>query len=258
MDLGLKDRVALVAGSSRGIGQSIAHQLLQEECRVCITGRDPGRLEHVRATFAKEFGSERLLALAGDLTEAESIDRTLAAVMDEWGQLDCVVANIGSGRGRPGWDLADSDWEQLLKQNLTGSVRLAQAVMPLLQAAGDGSLVFITSIAGVESSLAPLPYSSAKAALISYSKNLARQVAVTGIRVNCIAPGNVLFAGGSWEQHLAERRDAVTQMIAREVPMKRFGCPREISDLAVFLCSQRASFLTGGCFVADGGQTRSF
>ena len=258
MDLGLKDCVALVAGSSRGIGQAIAHQLLQEECRVCITGRDAVRLEHARAAFEKEFGLERLMAFAGDLTETASIGRMLGDILDRWGRLDCVVANIGSGRGRPGWDLADADWEQLFAQNLNGSVRLAQAAIPILQSTGQGSLVFISSIAGVESSPAPLPYSAAKAALISYSKNLARQVAASGIRVNCVAPGNVLFAGGSWEKHLAERRSAVMDMIAREVPMDRFGCPQEISDLAVFLCSRRASFLTGGCFVADGGQTRSF
>jgi 3-oxoacyl-[acyl-carrier protein] reductase len=257
LDLGLKDRAALVAGSSRGIGQAIAHHLLEEGCCVCITGRDPAALAKTRLQFEDEFGPDRLLAFEGDLTNPAIIQKALAAIQEKWSRLDCVVANIGSGRGKPGWDLADADWEQLLSQNFTGSVRLVQAAIPLLIAGHGGSVVFLSSITGVESTAAPLPYSAAKAALVSYSKNLSRLVAEFGIRVNCVAPGNVLFAGGSWEKHLRDRRDAVMQMIEREVPMHRFGRPQEISDLVVFLCSQRASFITGGCFIADGGQTRS-
>ena len=122
---------------------------------------------------------------------------------------------------------------------------------------GSGNILFIASIVGVEATPAPLPYSAAKAALINYSKNLARQVAREGVRVNCVAPGNILFPGGTWERHLERDRAAVTKKIEDEVPMGRFGTPEEIAGLAVFLCSPRASFITGSCFVADGGQTRS-
>jgi 3-oxoacyl-[acyl-carrier protein] reductase len=103
-----------------------------------------------------------------------------------------------------------------------------------------------------------LPYSAAKAAVINYAKNLSVQVAPNGIRVNCVAPGNVLFPGGSWERHLEQRREEVMRFIEQEVPLQRFGQPDEIADLIVFLSSPRAAFITGACVRADGGQTRSW
>jgi 3-oxoacyl-[acyl-carrier protein] reductase len=123
--------------------------------------------------------------------------------------------------------------------------------------ANGGSIVFISSIVGVEATPAPLPYSAAKAALLNYSKNLSRAVADKKIRVNSIAPGNILFPGGSWEKHLAARRASVEELIAKEVPQKRFGTPEEIAALATFLCSDVSGFATGACYVMDGGQTRS-
>jgi 3-oxoacyl-[acyl-carrier protein] reductase len=124
-----------------------------------------------------------------------------------------------------------------------------------MQAHG-GSLLFIASIVAAEATPAPLPYSAAKAALVNYSKNLSRIIAADGIRVNCLAPGNVLFPGGSWEQHLKNRREEVERFIATNVPQKRFGTPEEIADFAVFLVSPLAGFATGGCYIMDGGQTR--
>jgi 3-oxoacyl-[acyl-carrier protein] reductase len=115
----------------------------------------------------------------------------------------------------------------------------------------------VASIAGLESMPAPLPYSAAKAALVNYGKNLSRLLASRGVRVNSVAPGNVLFPGGSWERHLADRREEVLRYLQAEVPMQRFGRPEEIADLVVYLSSDRASFITGACVVADGGQTRS-
>ena len=114
----------------------------------------------------------------------------------------------------------------------------------------------VASIAGLESSSAPLPYSAAKAALLNYGKNLARQLGPFNVRVNSVAPGNILFPGGSWERHLAERRDEVLKLIEAEVPLRRFGRPDEIADLIVYLSSERAAFITGSCIIADGGQTR--
>ena len=120
-----------------------------------------------------------------------------------------------------------------------------------------GNILFVSSIAGLEASQAPLPYGAAKAALVNYSKNLSRAVAQDHIRVNCICPGNVLFPGGSWEQHLADRGQEVEKYISSEVPQQRFGTPEEIADFAAFLVSPISKFATGGVFVMDGGQTRS-
>jgi 3-oxoacyl-[acyl-carrier protein] reductase len=169
-----------------------------------------------------------------------------------------LVANIGTGTARPGWDLGDRDWELSFEANLHASRRLIEAVLPGMLEHGRGSIVCIASIAGLESLNAPLTYSAAKAALVSYAKNLSRLVARRGVRVNVVAPGNVLFEGGSWARKVAERGDEVRRYIDAEVPAGRFGGADEIADAVTFLASDRAAFVTGACLVADGGQTRSY
>jgi 3-oxoacyl-[acyl-carrier protein] reductase len=255
MDLQLSDHVALVAGSSRGIGKAIASALLREGCRVCITGRDVTALDAAHAELSDTSG-DRVLAVAGDLTEKSAIESTLRALDQKWGALDILVANLGSGSGKPGWQLDENEWQRLFNLNFFGSVRLAQAVIPYMQSRG-GSILFIASIVAVEATQAPLPYSTAKAALVNYSKNLSRTVAAYNIRVNCLAPGNILFQGGSWEQHLKTRREQVENYISTEVPQKRFGTPEEIADFAAYLVSPVSGFATGGCYIVDGGQTRA-
>jgi 3-oxoacyl-[acyl-carrier protein] reductase len=254
MNLQLNDRVAFVAGSSKGIGRAIATALLREECRVCLTGRDGDALDDACRDLRALFG-ERVFGVSGDMTDRSVIDAALDAVHKTWGGLDIVIANLGSGKGKPGWNQDPNEWERLFNLNFFGSVRLAQAAIPYLQAHG-GNILFIASIVAVESTQAPLPYSAAKSALINYSKNLSRAVASVGIRVNCIAPGNILFPNSSWEGHLKERREEVENYIAAEVPQKRFGTPEEIASLAAFLVSPVSGFSTGACYIADGGQTR--
>lgn len=256
MDLQLNHHVALVAGSSRGIGKAIAQGFLNEGARVVVTGRDGASLAQAKHDLARIFGEDRILDWQGDLTYVRAPVELLELTLKRWGRLDHVVANLGNGRGRTGWELEPSDWRGLFEANLFGSTNVVEGLLPHLVQAGQGSVVFIASIAALECLPAPLPYSAAKAALVSYSKNLARAVAQYQVRVNCIAPGNVIFPGGTWEGHLQARPDEVTQYVSTEVPLRRFGQPQEIADLTVFLCSQRASFITGACFVADGGQTR--
>lgn len=257
MDLQLGDAVVLVAGSSRGIGLATASAFLAEGCRTIITGRDSDGLAMAREALEGESDPERLMAFEGDLSDPAVIDALLASIDERWGRLDCLVANIGSGRGPVGWDLQEADWHRLTEENLSSSYRLVQKVLPSMIKSQRGSIVLVASIAGLESTPAPLPYSAAKAALVSYGKNLARQVGQFNVRVNSVAPGNVLFPGGSWERHLAERRDEVQHQIESEVPLRRFGQPQEIADLIVFLSSDRAAFITGSCVVVDGGQMRS-
>ena len=258
MNLSLENRVALVAGSSRGIGKAIAAAFLREGCRVCITGRSEAPLSKALEEFEREFGKECVISFRGDLTDSRMIEQALRRTHGLWHRLDAVVANLGSGSGSPGWQVQSKEWEHLFRLNFWGSVNLAQAAIPMLAQNKRGVLLFIASITGLESTPAPLPYSAAKAALLSYSKNLASQVARLGVRVNCIAPGNVLFPGGTWERHLEKDKDKVMQMIDSSVPLARFGTPEEIAAITVFLCSDAATFITGACVKADGGQTRSY
>lgn len=246
MDLGLSGKSVFVAGSSRGIGKAIVQAFVAEGARVCISGRDPAALENAR----NETGAAS--AFAGDLCDSS----TTGAAISAFTPLDVLVCNLGSGSGRPGWDQPEEEWTRLFQINFQASVQLAQRAMPELIHT-CGSILFVASITGIEATPAPLPYSAAKAALVNYSKNLARQAAPHGVRVNCLAPGNVLFPGGSWERHLERDREGVMKRIEAEVPLRRFGTPEEIAALAVFLSSPRASFITGSCFVADGGQTKS-
>jgi 3-oxoacyl-[acyl-carrier protein] reductase len=258
VDLELHDQVAFIAGSSRGIGKAIARRFLQEGARVVISGRDEDALARCEEEFTANFPVAQIMKVRGDLTQLDPIRDALAQVHAQWGRLDVVVANIGSGRGTLGWQIEPNEWKNAFEINFHSAVRVATAALPEMIAGKHGSIVLVGSIAGVESSPAPLPYSSAKGALIAYAKNLARQVAASGVRINVVAPGNIFFEGGSWEKNLESNREAVLKYIAAEVPMQRFGTPEEIADLVAFLCSARASFITGACIVSDGGQTRSF
>jgi 3-oxoacyl-[acyl-carrier protein] reductase len=257
MDLRLNNQVAFVAGSSRGIGRAIAAMLLAEGARVVLTGRDEQALQSTRAELGVGVAGERVLAIAGDLIDraviADAMDRTLSA----FGRIDHVIANVGSGGGQTGWNPPEEEWRSLFEHNFFASTRLTEAAIPHLLAKPGGSILYIASIVAVEAMAAPLPYSAAKAALVNYAKNLARQLGPQGIRVNTIAPGNILFEGGSWDRHLHNRREAVQSMLSNEVPLQRFGHPDEIASLAAYLCSPLASFATGGCYVVDGGQSRT-
>ena len=254
MDLMLSGRTALVTGSSRGIGLAAARALAAEGCRVLLTGRNASALEQARG----EFPVGTVDVCAGDMSRTENLTAALRQILERWHSIDILVANIGSGTGRSGWMLQDEEWDASLEVNLHASRRAAEAVLPHMMNARRGSIVFMTSIVAVESVRAPLAYSAAKTALQAYAKNLARSVARQGVRVNVVAPGNVLFDGGSWASKLAEDPERVHAYIDAEVPLGRFGTPDEIGSLVAFLSSDRAAFITGACLVADGGQTRAY
>jgi 3-oxoacyl-[acyl-carrier protein] reductase len=256
MDLKLAGKTVFVAGSSRGIGKGIARVFLDEGANVVLTGRDLEALRNT-CTALSPGREDRVATFAGDLSSTQVIQDAHRQVIARWGGVEVLVCNVGNGTGRSGFHLTATDWGSIFEVNLWTSIRLVEVFLPAMVEARRGTILFISSIAGLESFGAPLPYSAAKAALEKYSKDLARQVASHGIRVNTIAPGNVLFPEGAWQRKLDGDPAAVMSMITREVPLDRFGEPEEIGAAAAFLASDRASFITGACLVADGGQTRA-
>lgn len=198
MELGLSGKVALVGGSSRGIGRAIARAFLAEGARVAITGRDQESLAMTEGQLAEEFGEDAVLAISADLTEQEPVDDAVTRAEERFGSIDCLVANIGNAlTEETGWDIPAESWEADLASNLGSGVHLARRVIPSMLRSGGGSIVFTNSIAGLESHPAAIPYNAAKAALASYAKNLALRLGPTGIRVNSVAPGNVIFPGAT-------------------------------------------------------------
>ncbi len=258
MNLNLANKVAYIGGSSRGIGKSIAEAFLREGGRVVLTGRNPESLKTTGSEFSETYGPHSVISFCGDLEDPEFAAATLEETFVAWSQLDCLVANVGSGTKAAGWDLSLDDWHAAFSSNFWSSQTLVQKAIPWMIRTGGGSIVFIASIAGAEDIGAPVPYAVAKSAIISLGKCLCRLLAPENIRVNVVAPGNVLFPGGLWESKLKNNYNHYMEYINREIPLKRFGKPEEIADVVVFLSSGCAAFVTGAYILVDGGQSKSF
>ena len=250
MDLGLEGRVALVTGSTRGIGRAIAERFAREGARVVLNGRTAGELEAARG----EIGA--VAAYAADVAKAEGAARLIDSIERELGRLDVLVCNVGSGASVPPGAEDLAEWQRMLGLNLFSATNVVAAAKPLLELSA-GTIVCISSICGVEALGCPLAYGGAKAALNSYVRGAARELGKSNVRINAIAPGNVVFPGSVWERKLREDSAAVQRMLERDVALRRLGTPEEIADIAAFLASPRASFTTGAVFVIDGGQVRS-
>ena len=256
MDLGLKGKAAWVSGASRGIGLAVARRLLEEGARVFLTARGPGPLEEARTALAAVFGADRVRALAADAAEPAACAAAAKACLDAFGTLDVLVLNAGTGRIGGGDAPSEADFQAAFAANLRPAHETLAAALEGLRASKSGAVVAVGSIAGLEDLGAPAAYAAAKAALHGWVKTAARDLAASGIRVNAVVPGNILFDGGVWDLKRKEKPGAVEGYIKREVPMGRFGTPDEVADAAAFLASARASFITGALLVADGGQTR--
>lgn len=257
MNLDLKNKVFLIAGSSKGIGLGIAKCFLTEGARVVITGRNQMRLQQAYDSLSEHYDPQKILALNKDLQVWGNIKSLFETIQNHFGRVDGIVANIGSG-SEP-IDIPDNQdiWNTSYDKNVKASMLLTQAAIPLLKQQG-GNIIFISSIAGIEDIKAPLAYSMHKSAINTAAKKLSRYLAKYHIRVNVVAPGNIFFADGNWEKKINKNQLEVDNYIDTEVPLKSFGTPEDIGNICVFLSSEKAKFITGSLIVADGGQTRNF
>ena len=251
MDLELKGKNALITGSSRGIGYAIATLLHKEGCNVTINGRNGETLKTTITSF-----NERIHGCAADVTSVDDCNTLIKETINKWGSIDILVCNVGSGTSVKPGDENFEEWQRAFLNNFYSAVNVIEAAKNELSKSG-GSIVCISSIAGMESSGAPVTYSVAKSALNAYVKNISRPLAKLGIRINAVVPGNIIFEGSVWTKKLSENPQDVEKMLKNEVAMQRFGKPQEIANFVAFLCSEKSSFATGSLFVVDGGQTRS-
>jgi 3-oxoacyl-[acyl-carrier protein] reductase len=228
VDLGLAGKVAIVTGSSRGIGRGIATRLADEGANVVLCAR------------------------GGD-----ELDATVGSIAGPGCAIGIVVNNVGGSGAKTFDDMDAVDLQAVLDKNLFPAVNVSHAALPSLRSRGGGVIAMISSIWGREGGGAP-SYNVAKAAELSLAKAMATDLAKDGVRVFSVAPGSTLFPGGSWERRTREDPNGIAAFIERELPFGRLGTVDEIADVVTFMVSPRASWVVRTCITVDGGQSRSF
>jgi 3-oxoacyl-[acyl-carrier protein] reductase len=259
MDLELRGKIAIVTGSSRGIGRAIALGLAGEGCRVVLCARTAATLDDAVAEAQKRAqpAGGDATGVVCDVTTTAGVAALVDGARAAFGGVDLLVNNVGGSGARDFHDADDADLASALDRNLWPAFRCSRAVLPELRARGGGAIVMVTSIWGKEGGGAP-NYNVAKAAEMSLAKAMARDLARDRIRVNAVAPGSILFPGGGWERRQKADPDGIAAFVARELPFGRFGAPDEVADVVTFLCSARARWVHGATVVVDGGQSRAF
>jgi len=247
MKIDLSGKRAIVAGGSRGIGRAIALAFAEAGADVSICARGADALEAAR----KEIGACGAKAHAGtcDLADGDAIAGYVAGAIEALGGVDILVNNAsGFGAGDD-----DATWENSVAVDLMATVRAVRAVRPLMEAQGSGAILNISSISGFQPTIRNPSYGATKAAIIQYTLTEAAALARKGIRVNCIAPGSIEFPGGTWERARLNNPDLYGRIL-RSIPFGRLGKPEEVAQVAVFLCSPLAGWVTGQTIAVDGGQ----
>jgi len=257
MDFGLTDKVAIVTGSSRGLGLASARALVAEGCRVCICARGEERL--AEAAIEVEAAARRpnmVTAVQADVSTPAGVERVIESTLEAFGGLDVLVNNVGRAGGAGILDTSDAEWQAAFDETLFPAIRASRLAVPHMRQRGGGAIVMIASIYGREAG-GRMTYNAVKAAEISLAKSLAQQLAPLNIRVNSVAPGSILFPGGSWYKRQQADPEGIAEFVRRDLPFGRFGRPEEVGAAVAFLASARASWISGACLPVDGCQGRS-
>jgi 3-oxoacyl-[acyl-carrier protein] reductase len=257
VDLNLTDKIAIVTGSTRGLGFATVKALLAEGCNVTMCARgEEGLAAAVGELRQLPGGTERILAIQADVATDKGVADVVMRTVETFGGLDILVNNVGLGKGGTITDTPDSDWQDAFDQTLFPAIRSSRMAIPHMRKRGGGAIVMIASIWGRESG-GRMTYNAVKAAEISLAKSMAQQLAADNIRVNSVAPGSILFEGGSWERRQKEDPAGIADFVKRELPFGRFGRPEEVGAVVAFLVSPRASWISGASVTVDGCQSRS-
>lgn len=262
VDLGLRDRAAIVTGASRGIGRHVALGLAAQGCRVLLCARDASALATVQAEIAAPGGSA--VPMAVDVTDDAAADAIVAECRRTFGRLDVLVNNAGSATAKALASLTADDWQSGLDVNFLSAARLSVSCAPVMRSAGWGRMVHVASVSGREPDPLFAPYSAAKAALLNLSTSLSRAFAADGVLSSCVVPGVTITelvqdnALASAERTGTTVDDVMARMLAKHgVAAGRFGRPEEVAAAVVFLASEQARWITGATLEVDGGTLRS-
>jgi 3-oxoacyl-[acyl-carrier protein] reductase len=257
VNLHLTDAVAIITGSSQGLGLASARALIDEGARVTICARNADKLQAAATELRAAAGApERVLAVTADVSTAGGAERVVADTIKQFGRVDILVNNVGKAGGTDIADTTDEDWHSAIDQTLFPAVRMSRLVVPHMRKQASGVILMIASIWGRESG-GRMTYNAVKAAEISLAKAMSQQLAKDNIRVNSVAPGSISFEGGTWWKRTQEDPKGMAEFVKREIAFGRFGKAEEVGALVAFLASSKASWITGSCITVDGGQSRA-
>ena len=240
----LQNKNVLITGSARGIGLAIAHKFASVGANVILNGLS-GISDDILAEFAGYSG--KVVAVIGDVSKSADAQRIVEEAVAALGSVDVLVNNAGITRDKLMLKMTEEDFEQVLKVNLTGTFNMTQSVLKPMTKARQGAIINLSSVVGLAGNIGQANYAASKAGLIGFSKSVAREVAARNIRLNCIAPG---FIASDMTDVLPEK---IKEASLALIPMKRFGTPEEVADVALFLAGQE--YLTGQVITIDGGFT---
>jgi 3-oxoacyl-[acyl-carrier protein] reductase len=248
MNFDLNNKVVLVTGSSSGLGLGIAQYLIAKGAKVILNGRNAMPLRKA----CKEIGA--LDCFVADVTRPEEANSLVKRVVENHLRIDGVICNVGSGSSVPPGEESFGEWERVFAINLFSATNIVEASKEFISKQ-NGSIVCISSICGLEViPNAPLTYSAAKAALNAYVKGISRPLGKMGVRINAVAPGNLLFEGSVWQKKIIDNEIAVDELLQESVTLRKLGKPEDVASMCAFLLTPSSDFITGSVITVDGGQ----